>query len=699
LNEQETSPARREAGWPGWVVAGNAAVMLLVVVLSTVALATGLRSFERRAQDATENLARSLSQAIEAELDRVDMVLRAVALEYARGGADGARLATILEQQHSLIEELESLRATDRAGIVRHGRGVDGTTPVDVSDRPYFARARDNPAPALFVAGPLQARISKKWVIVLARRLNRPDGSFDGVVYANVATERFQSLFASVNLGSQGAVSLRTLPALQLVTRHTSKATTPPAIGSTNVSNELHRMLEIRPEAGSYIAETATDRIERAAAYRRLEGYPLMVIAGLGTSEFLTPWRNEVAVVAGLCVLTTAMLFGSTWLILRARRREQASRRALQESEAFLDRTGRIAAVGGWELDIASGMLTWSDQTCRLLDTPSGYRPTLEEGLAFVTPEARDQVRRRLQDSIADGASWMLELPLVTAAGRPIWVRAVAEVESDATGPVRVVGAVQDITEQRERKAELQREQALRAQVENHARELDAMAGERGEMIDVLAHEVRQPLNNASAALQSAATVLAEVREPAASLRLSRAQSVMNQVLGRLDNTLAVASLLARPDPIEREDTDVDALLAVAVADMPVDQRGRIRVDRATSTRTASMDMSLMRLALRNLLSNALRHAPADSTVQVRLSDSDHPLALVIEVTDAGPGVPAELVPRLFERGARGASNGHGLGLYIVRRVMELHDGRVELASNEPGRVTMRLIVVQAPAD
>jgi signal transduction histidine kinase len=680
-------------------VLGNLSVMLLVVVLSTVALLTGLRSFEQRARDTAENLARSLSQAIESELDRVDMVLRAVALEHQRGGADAGRLGVILAQQHSLIEELDSLRASDRDGIVRHGRGVDAAPQVSIADREHFVQLRDNPAPMLAVSGPLQARISRKWVIVLARRLNRPDGSFDGVVYANVALERLQKLFATVNLGTEGAISLRTTPSLQLVARQTPHGPSLADLGTVKVSPELHRALASRPDAGSYFAKTALDQIERANAYRRLEGYPLLVLVGLGTADFLAPWRSEVAVVVALCILTGALLFGSTWLILRTRRREQESRLALQASEAFLDRTGRIAAVGGWELDVASRVFNWSEQTCRLLDAPPGCKPTLDEALAFVAPQARELVRERLHDSMASGAHWMLELPLLTTTGRTLWARTVAEVESDRGRPVRVVGAMQDVTEQHERKAELAREQALRLQIEQHAQELDVLVSERGEMLDVLAHEVRQPLNNASAALQSAATVLAELHEPAASLRLSRAQSVMNQVLGRLDNTLAVASLLARPDPIEREDSDVDALVAVAVADMPTEQRGRVRIERATSTRTASMDMSLMRLALRNLLSNALKHSPAGSPVRVRLSDSDHPLALVIEVTDEGAGVPEELVPRLFERGARGALSGHGLGLYIVRRVMELHEGRVELASNQPGCVTMRLVVVQAPAD
>lgn len=685
--------------WPGWLVLGNVAVMLLVVALSSVAVVTSLHSFERRAQDTTENLARSLSQAIDSELDRVDMVLRAVAVEHRRGGANSGLLATLLERQHALIDELDALGATDAAGIARHGRGIDAQRSVDLADRVYFARARDDPASVLHVAGPERSRLSGKWVIVLARRLESADGQFDGMVYANMSSARFEQLFSSVNLARDGAISLRMTPSRQLVARYTAQGPSSGGIGTSHVSDELARALATRPAFGSYVAPTALDRIERANAYRAVDGYPLTVIVGLGTADFLEPWRSEIAVVTALCALTAVLLFGSTWLILRARRRENASRLALQASEAFLDRTGRIAAVGGWELDIASNTITWSDQTCRLLGVPVGHRPSFDEAMEYVAPEAREQVRAQLHESTTTGASWMMELPLRDAAGRAIWTRMVAEVECDAGRPARVVGAIQDITEQRQRKAELEREQALRAQIEAHAGELDALVGERGEMLDVLAHEVRQPLNNASAALQSAATVLAELDQPAASLRLSRAQSVMSQVLGRLDNTLAVASLLARPDPIEREDADVDALVAVAVADMPAVQRLRVQVERATSTRTASMDMSLMRLALRNLLSNALKHGPADTPVRVRLSDSDHPLALVVEVTDAGPGVPADIVPRLFERGARGMRGGHGLGLYIVRRVMELHEGRVELASNDPGRVTMRLVVVQAPTE
>jgi PAS domain S-box-containing protein len=257
---------------------------------------------------------------------------------------------------------------------------------------------------------------------------------------------------------------------------------------------------------------------------------------------------------------------------------------------------------------------------------------------------------------------------------------------------------VTEVTELKETQAALRREEQLRGQIEEHAVKLDALLNERTEMLDVLAHEVRQPLNNASAALQSAQGALTGLQETLASVRLLRAQAVLADVLTRIDNTLAVASLLARPEPIQRDDTDVGTLLAVAIADMPEGERGRVRVHLDTTTRTALMDMSLMRLALRNVISNALKFSPTGSEVQVRVADSDDPLALIIDVTDVGGGIPPELLPDLFVRGVRGldAKAGHGLGLYIVRQVMSLHEGSVEVMHTGAEGTTFRLVVDQS---
>ncbi|MBT9503984.1 MAG: PAS domain-containing protein [Burkholderiaceae bacterium] len=379
----------------------------------------------------------------------------------------------------------------------------------------------------------------------------------------------------------------------------------------------------------------------------------------------------------------------------------KAIERELRISKALLDQTGRLAGVGGWKVDLLTMAITWSDHTRRIHDVEPGYRPTLSEGINFYAPEARPVIKAAVEACMRDGTSWDLELPFITATGRNLWVRTFGEVEHEAGRPVRLIGAFQDITEHRLRREDLYRERQLRSQSEEHARELELLLRERSEMLDVMAHEVRQPLNSASAALQSASAALGEERSKAVLDRLVRAQNVVNSVVASIDNTLAVASLLARPEPIQRADTNIDTMLNVALMDLPPAERYRIRIERATSTHTASMDMSLMRLAMRNLLSNALKYSPPESMVAIRLAESDHPLALIIDVTDSGPGFDSALLPRLFERGVRTAGaapragHGLGLGLYIVRRVMELHGGQAVLLRNGPEGATIRLVVVQ----
>ena len=376
----------------------------------------------------------------------------------------------------------------------------------------------------------------------------------------------------------------------------------------------------------------------------------------------------------------------------------------LRSSEALLERTGRLAGVGGWELDLRTNEMTWSDQTRRIHEVAPDYRPDLDSALRFFPAQARPVVMAAISDAIAHGTAWDLELPLVTADGRELRVRSLGEIEHESGRPVRLIGAFKDVTERRQQELKFQLEQQARADSEQRARVLDRLLAERGEMLDVMAHEVRQPLNNASAALQSAAQVLDESGASAASSRLARAQNVLGAVLSSIDNTLAVASLMARSAPIHQVDADVGVLLRLAIADLPAEERDRVTVASAPGTWTASMDMSLMRLAVRNLLSNALKFSPSRSPVTVRLSDSDEPLALLLDVEDAGKGIPNEIVPRLFQRTphkdrtAAPAGHGLGLGLYIVRRVMELHGGRVELLRNSAEGASFRLVVMQ-PAD
>lgn len=134
-----------------------------------------------------------------------------------------------------------------------------------------------------------------------------------------------------------------------------------------------------------------------------------------------------------------------------ALRQQMESARDLQQklhaSERLLERTGRLAGVGGWELDLRLDRLTWSDETCRIHDVAAGFQPTMQESLDFYEAEARPVIEAAVEKALATGEGWDLQLQLVTAKGRKIHLRAIGKVEYDEEGRAcRLAGAVQDVT-------------------------------------------------------------------------------------------------------------------------------------------------------------------------------------------------------------------------------------------------------------
>jgi PAS domain S-box-containing protein len=123
--------------------------------------------------------------------------------------------------------------------------------------------------------------------------------------------------------------------------------------------------------------------------------------------------------------------------------------RDLRKSEDFLARTGRLAGVGGWEVDIATGEITWSDETRRIHGVGAYFKPVLNEAIDFYAPEARPLIQAAVERGMAHGEGWDLELPLIRADGRRIWARAVGAVELQDDKPIRLVGAFQDISERK----------------------------------------------------------------------------------------------------------------------------------------------------------------------------------------------------------------------------------------------------------
>lgn len=300
------------SGRPAWLPYALVvlAISLLVVSLASLALWQERLRYRERASVATQNVSHLLEQHIGDVFDKIDVVLQTFVYHYRASGDKGrydARQlnAELLELERQLPEVL-SLRVLDRDGVVRFGQGLPAGRPINLADRDYFIRARDNPQAGLIISGPTLARISKQWVIILARRLETADGAFDGVLYANFSVTQFAEVFSKVALGPYGAATIRTTD-FALVHRYPEGKG---AVGNREVSRELQEMVRTHPEGGEYLAATALDGIERSNAYRKINGYPFYVIVGLATDDYLGGWRNNLLMIAslsGLAILITVL--------------------------------------------------------------------------------------------------------------------------------------------------------------------------------------------------------------------------------------------------------------------------------------------------------------------------------------------------------------------------------------------------------
>lgn len=241
---------------------------------------------------------------------------------------------------------------------------------------------------------------------------------------------------------------------------------------------------------------------------------------------------------------------------------------------------------------------------------------------------------------------------------------------------------------------ELRHEQLARMQLERDAQELHRLLKERNEMLDVLAHEVRQPINNASAALQWAHRALLSSGANEGLEPIGKAQAVLYSVQNSVNNILAVVTQLSHQAKPMAADFDLDMLLSISVADMPTTEQWRVEIIKKTHIKTVHTDASLFRLALRNLLKNALDFSPVDACVRLEVRDADQEFDLIVDVVDQGAGIDPDVLPRLFERHVHGYRLGrvsHGLGLYIVRQAMAVLQGSVEMVETGQSGTRMRL--------
>ena len=223
------------------------------------------------------------------------------------------------------------------------------------------------------------------------------------------------------------------------------------------------------------------------------------------------------------------------------------------------------------------------------------------------------------------------------------------------------------------------------------AAELDAQDVARRHLMADIAHELRTPLAVVQAKLEGVIDGVypATSEELQGLLENTRVLSRLVEDLRTLSNAESGALALAK------EPTDILALADDVVASLAdrakeVGVKLRIDADRATDLEPIAIDPIRIREVLLNLVSNALRYTPRDGRVTIGIASLAS--AVQINVADTGAGIPADELPRIFDRFYKGAgSTGSGLGLTIARRLVEAHGGTLLAESRLGAGTTMTL--------
>jgi PAS domain S-box-containing protein len=240
------------------------------------------------------------------------------------------------------------------------------------------------------------------------------------------------------------------------------------------------------------------------------------------------------------------------------------------------------------------------------------------------------------------------------------------------------VGIGLDVTDRKRFEAEMRGARAA-AETANRAKD---------EFIAMLGHELRNPLS----AISGAVGVLQRLGRP--DERAGIAQEVIarqTQHLARLmDDLLDVGRVMTGKIVLDRR--PIDLLETATRVEATVRASGRAVRHRLSVAGTPAWidgDVTRIEQIITNLVANALKYTPADGTIGVTIGE--HGGEAVVRVSDTGRGIAAELLPRVFELFVQGeqaperAQGGLGIGLTLVRRLVELHGGRVEAASGGVG--------------
>ena len=443
----------------------------------------------------------------------------------------------------------------------------------------------------------------------------------------------------------------------------------------------------VREEDRLYAARTARERGESRAVLRANVGGFGVALLIVGIAMALLHWatrerEREQAARATAEAITAVTASSEAWF--------RTTLVSIGDAVIATDETGRIRTMN----PVAERLTGWTEAEARNRPLDAVFRIVHETTQLPV----ENPVTRVLREGRVVGLA--NHTVLVARDGRAIPI-------DDSAAPIRLregsmAGAVlvfRDITARRN----TEREQALALEREQAARrELEAASRSKDEFVTTLSHELRTPLNailgwvqllRAGALDETARAHALEVIE-----RNTRTQTRM------VEDLLDVSRIMTGQFRIEPRSVDLATVIAAAVdAVRPaIDAKGLQLVTHLDAAGPVAGDPDRLQQVVWNLLTNAVKFTPRGGRIEVTLERRGSQVEVC--VSDTGRGISADFLPHVFERFSQAEAStsrsqpGLGIGLALVRHLVELHGGVVDVASEGEGRGATFTVRLPVPA-
>ncbi|MDQ3282127.1 MAG: PAS domain-containing protein [Acidobacteriota bacterium] len=361
---------------------------------------------------------------------------------------------------------------------------------------------------------------------------------------------------------------------------------------------------------------------------------------------------------------------------------------ALRESEGRVQFVGERANVGYWDWDVRRDRLFWSPVSKQLFGVTDEGEITYARFLDILHPDDRLPTHAAVQSALEGGDEYDVEFRAVWPDGSTHWLHARGSASLQDGTPVRMAGIVLDVTDRKalefEREQLLVRERRLRAEADEANRAKD-------HFLALVSHELRTPMTT----ILGWASFLGEHAADAELVRkgidsIEQASRIQARLI---DDLLDVSRTMSGKLTLERKPFELDEVIRRAFEAVEAAARANgITLMMDLDAEPARVDGDAMRIqqVIGNLLSNAVKFTPGGGRVTVTVRTMDEEIE--VRVRDTGIGIDRDFLPHVFdafrqaEDGPSRSFGGLGIGLSIVRTIVELHGGTIEARSEGAGQ-------------